>query len=800
MSPAPNLPAAGAATLPFPGAAGAGTADAPAPMAPTMVPGSTPVAAGGTASAGTMPGGAPPAMLADQGQTGAGAGGGGDGRGSGPAAAPAPLGRAESPALPPLVENALFSVKTFAASLLALVISYWMELQAPQWAFITAYLVSQPLVGAMWAKGAFRIVGSVTGGVFAILCVALFAQAGPFFIAAMALWLGACAFSATLARNFTSYGFALAGYTAPMIGFESMSMPDHGWVLAYERVTEVVLGIVCVGLVHALVLPRYAGDALARGMSDTFSGLAGYAAIVLRPGTPDADFTARRHRMAGNVLKFDALRSYALFENPDLRRQDSSMSRVVRSFMGLLSVARGLHVRLEELRREEEPKLAALLDPALDRVAALMERVSAEPDGPHSDAAAASLDEARAVLAETRRRLEALAEAEAPEHVAHGLLVLQRTGDMIDSLARSILVAAGRLPLDPDGTLVAAALQHDARTALVQALRAATALVFVGVYWIFSAWTAAVPAMTGLTIAIVMFVTAPNQAKQATNFLVGCGAAMVVAFFVRAYAVPLVGDFVPFAALLAIVLLPAGMVMPNPTYGFVATVFAAFYASNLGLTNVPVFDTATYIDSSIGMLLGLAAGVLAIELILPFDHAGTRRRQWREAVEALPPAARGTRSELAARRPILIALLKLMPRLDLARRSDDEIMAGSFGLASMSLELVRLRRRAEADPFPPRARAAVVGCLETLARCFEALARDAGGGDPEDDPARRFALIDEAAAAVAATRGELAAHPCRVDDAPTIEVLHALASLRFIADRLGFDRAFLAQDAQGMGA
>ena len=78
------------------------------------------------------------------------------------------------------------------------------------------------LVGAVWAKGAFRLVGTMGGAVFAVLCVGLFAQAGPLFILAMALWLAFCTYGATLARNYASYGFALAGFSAPLIGFGSV--------------------------------------------------------------------------------------------------------------------------------------------------------------------------------------------------------------------------------------------------------------------------------------------------------------------------------------------------------------------------------------------------------------------------------------------------------------------------------------------------------------------------------------------------------------------------------------------------
>lgn len=684
------------------------------------------------------------------------------------------------------LEGLVFSLKTFAAAILALVISYWLEVKEPQWAVFTTYLLAQPLVGAVWAKGAFRLVGTMGGAVFAVLCVGLFAQAGPLFILAMALWLAFCTYGATLARNYASYGFALAGFSAPLIGFGSVATPDQVWTMAVDRTTEVALGIVCVGLVHAVVLPRYAGDALSASLASTFSSLANFAATILRPGTPEKVFTDLRRQMSGEVIKFDSLRSYAVFEAPELRGNDEALSRMMRAFLGLLSVGRGLYVRLDDLRRHEDQNMAARLDPALDKVADLFEAIAADRGGPSSPAVNAALAAARDVTGQAQAQLEAMVESQPLESVANGLLVLQRTGDMITSLSRVVVGVTGAPP-EPAGPRVVAAIEQDRGVALAQAARAASALILIGVFWIASAWTAGAMAMTGLAIMMVFFVTAEKPGRVALSYVLVVALAMAVAFFGMAFVMPRLGDFAMLAALLAVVLIPTGIVMSIPRYAFVATVFAAFFLSQLGLSNVPSFDTATYIDNSIGLLLGLAGGVLAIELVLPYDPATTRRREWAEVVAALPAAARGERPEIGARLPILLALLKLMPRLDLTVRSDDEILGGSFGAASMSLELVRLRNRIAQPAFPADARGAVTACLDTLARAFEQLVQAKG-------PADRATIMDEASSAVAAARTRLATEPpmtTRTVSAEAIALAHAVASLRFIADRLDIDRPFL---------
>ena len=81
----------------------------------------------------------------------------------------------------------------------------------------------------------------------------------------------------------------------------------------------------------------------------------------------------------------------------------------------------------------------------------------------------------------------------------------------------------------------------------------------------------------------------------------------------------------------------------------------------------------------------------------------------------------------------------------------------------------------------------MTACLDTLAQAFEQLVQAKG-------PADRARIMDEAASAVAAARTRLAIEApmtTRTVSADTIALAHALASLRFIADRLDIDRPFL---------
>ena len=108
-------------------------------------------------------------------------------------------------------QNIVFALKTAAAAILALALAYWLELSDPQWATLTVYILAQPTVGAALAKGAWRAVGTVIGGLVGLALVALFSQAPELLVAATALLIGASFYAGARLSNYTSYGVLLGG-------------------------------------------------------------------------------------------------------------------------------------------------------------------------------------------------------------------------------------------------------------------------------------------------------------------------------------------------------------------------------------------------------------------------------------------------------------------------------------------------------------------------------------------------------------------------------------------------------------
>jgi uncharacterized membrane protein YccC len=84
----------------------------------------------------------------------------------------------------------IFAAKTTASGLAALLIAFTFNLDQPQWALLTVFIVAQPQSGLVLAKSFYRILGTLVGAVIALVFVALFAQERFLFLGALALWIG----------------------------------------------------------------------------------------------------------------------------------------------------------------------------------------------------------------------------------------------------------------------------------------------------------------------------------------------------------------------------------------------------------------------------------------------------------------------------------------------------------------------------------------------------------------------------------------------------------------------------------
>src|SRR6202167_2650040 len=141
----------------------------------------------------------------------------------------------------PSLRDWLFSVKTFAAAMLALYLGLAFQLPRPYWALASVYIVSNPFVGATRSKALYRVIGTVLGALASIALVPPFAETPYLLSALIALWTGVFVYISISTRAARNYVFLLASYSLSVIALPALSDPLSIFDVAVARTEEIVL-------------------------------------------------------------------------------------------------------------------------------------------------------------------------------------------------------------------------------------------------------------------------------------------------------------------------------------------------------------------------------------------------------------------------------------------------------------------------------------------------------------------------------------------------------------------------------
>ena len=245
--------------------------------------------------------------------------------------------------------QALDAVRLALTVIAALYFAMLFQLEVPAWAGWTVLSVTVATRARSRKKCSWSIVGSLIGGLVAIVMVASFAQSTLAFDVALALWLGFAGYMASIERGLRSYGFALMGFTVPIVTLGNVDHPEAVFLTAVDRCTTIVLGIVCA---HAsAVLVQADVMTVRRSLADTLDAAVQACADWLGPDASPAEPAVAR------VLALDDAIADAFTEQPSLRTGGSAFADVPLALLRLLTVGL-LKTRLEGA---DDARAAALL-------------------------------------------------------------------------------------------------------------------------------------------------------------------------------------------------------------------------------------------------------------------------------------------------------------------------------------------------------------------------------------------------------------------------------------------------------
>ncbi len=511
----------------------------------------------------------------------------------------------------------LFSIKTFAAGMLALSIAFWLDLPKPYWALATVYIASHPLSGATSSKAVFRAIGTLMGSAAAVALVPNLVNAPPLLVAAISLWSGLCLYISLLDRTPRSYVFMLAGYTTAIVGFPAVGAPDTIFDLALARTEEILVGIACAALVSSLVFPRAVGPVVAERIEAWLR----HAKMNSRDaldivGRPTGE--AHWLRLAADATEIENMAAHLAFDMMADPRAVSHIQSLVPRMLMMLAVLSTISDRLGEL---------ASLGGVPPETAALIARISdwLNPDDSADPAEGASLlrDIDIRVLAPLNR-------ASWRDIMEIGLFV--RLRELVDLhadcrvLATALAMDSGSLSaplLFPIESRVERARHDDHGAVLVTVFATVVAIVSCCAFWIVSAWPEGATAVTMTAITGGLFAARDDPAPSLKSFIKWTIAAILIAGLYVFVVLPRTHGVETLALALAPTFLCFGLLMTSPATVQMGVPLALFTSTSMALQQPYSADAESFVNLGLATILGMGFTVAATALIRP---AGARWR------------------------------------------------------------------------------------------------------------------------------------------------------------------------------
>ncbi|MHC2331705.1 FUSC family protein [Bradyrhizobium sp. USDA 4454] len=175
-----------------------------------------------------------------------------------------------------------FAIRVWLASILALFVSFWLQLESPTTAALTVAILAEPTRGQALDKAGWRLLATVVGVTASIAITGLFSQARDLILAAFAVWLGVCVFAAKLLDGYRAYAAVLSGYTVAFIATQQLDNPQHVFESGMARGAAIAIGVLSIAVVNTFTFAPDRRSHLVTQLAAIHRRVRHYASAALR--------------------------------------------------------------------------------------------------------------------------------------------------------------------------------------------------------------------------------------------------------------------------------------------------------------------------------------------------------------------------------------------------------------------------------------------------------------------------------------------------------------------------------------
>lgn len=528
----------------------------------------------------------------------------------------------------------LFSVTTFVAAALVLLISFAVSFPRPWWALLTVYVTAQPMAGTFRPKTIYRVAGIATGAIVTVAVAPNLQNSPALLVLCLALWIGFCIYLAVLDRTPRAFLFQMAAFSSAVICFPYLDDPTNIFITAVSRVEEMSVAILCVTIAHRVVKPANNRPVIHERALSFLGDACRWTAEAF--GTRHARLEhAHRRKLAADVTELGIIATALPFDQRFALATRDTVTALQHRLAALLSIASAAANRLDQLRalNAVDADTATLVD------AVIADLHASQEVGDALDAGLAA-------------RCRALAAERLHDSTWTSLLaasLFDRTADFIDTLhaartlVRSFAASDAELArhLTPADATRRFALARDHGLALLAGAATATAIVIYCAVWILLAWPNGSATAAFAALVTCSFAAQDDPAPMIGRYLVST----LVTFPLAALYLFVILPRVDGAGMLILTLAPAlvwmGYIQADPARTARALPMFSCFIVAMGFLDRFQADFALFLNTGLAQIGGIATTLVVSKL---FRSASTRwtayrivRQNWADLAQMADP-------------------------------------------------------------------------------------------------------------------------------------------------------------------
>lgn len=603
-----------------------------------------------------------------------------------------------------------FAFCATTASILAVIIAMWLELDDPAWAAMCVWIVAQGTRGESLSKSKWRLVGTLLGTIMGFTLVSAFYQQPWLFFPCLGIWMAICCTLAVLTRNFRSYALVLAGYTATIIAAPAIAHPDNIFFISMSRMTYIALGVVCESVISNLFYPNMASTArrnirnrLRVILSDVSENMAGLI-------SGDNEAFIRSRAIFEQLLAANNQIEFAENEMGPRAHEGDHARAALATISVILAHGLGMITRLRTIQTDQ-PVFRKTVSIVSDFLTTLRARLHA--DTPVHEL----LHDLRLARAECRQQIVNILTQEMntlpnPTTNADALL----DSRILHNSLNEILGELEHALREYDATQHASLKDRfrfriqghlDKKEAFYNGIRAFTTTIGGGLIYECTAWPQGLTFVTYATLVCGLFGTRENPVLVTWQFFIGALWAALVSFFLTFLALPTQPVYETFAATLAVPFIAGGLAMRNPSTAIQGVAFTLVLPAVLHPVNLGRTDEIVWFNSTSATVLGCGFATLCFSLVLPFSNVDERRYMRKIILKDLRNLALDNQTS-SMQNWVTTNIDRLSRLLRHAGATPsatiEQYLQGAFASMTIGIDLIRLQLLLQRNQLPPEAR------------------------------------------------------------------------------------------------